>query len=238
MIEIKNRDGALLHTVDADVLREAYLSAANLNGADLSEAYLFGANLSGANLSGAYLSGADLFGANLSGADLSEAYLFGADLSGADLSGAYLRWANLRWANLSGADLSGANLSGAYLSAADLFGANLSGADLFGADLSAADLNGADLSGADGLLDPAEWLLLHFEHSSKGLIVYRICGGTCYASPPHWHFAPGEILIETANPCRTTECASGVSFATREWCENQYPDAPHRNTLWRSGWLE
>nr|MCU0246391.1 pentapeptide repeat-containing protein [Bryobacter sp.] len=39
----------------------------------------------------AYLSGADLSGANLSGADLSGAYLSGADLSGANLSGADLR---------------------------------------------------------------------------------------------------------------------------------------------------
>jgi hypothetical protein len=56
----------------------AYLSGANLSGADLNRAYLSGANLSGADLSGANLSGANLSGANLSGADLS-----GANLSGA-----------------------------------------------------------------------------------------------------------------------------------------------------------
>ena len=85
MIEIKNKDGAVLRTVDADTLL-------------------------GANLSGADLRGADLSGANLSGANLS-----GADLRGADLSGADLHWANLSGANLRGANLSGANLRGAGL---------------------------------------------------------------------------------------------------------------------------
>jgi len=49
---------------------------------DLSGAYLSWANLSGANLSGADLSWANLSEANLSGADLSWANLSGADLGG------------------------------------------------------------------------------------------------------------------------------------------------------------
>ena len=75
MIDIRNKYGAVLRTVDADTLRVANL---------------FGADLRGADLSGADLSGANLFGADLRGADLSE-----ADLRGADLFGADLRWANL-----------------------------------------------------------------------------------------------------------------------------------------------
>ena len=55
----------------------AYLSCADLSGADLSRA-----NLSGADLSGADLSRANLSGANLSGADLSGAYLSGTILAG------------------------------------------------------------------------------------------------------------------------------------------------------------
>ena len=51
-------------------LRDAYLSGANLRGADLRDA----------NLSDAYLSGADLRGANLRGANLRDANLSGADL--------------------------------------------------------------------------------------------------------------------------------------------------------------
>jgi len=117
MIEIKNTNGVVLRTVDADTLREA-----DLSGADMSWAKLSGADLSGADLSGAKLSGADLSGADLSGAKLIE-----ADLSGADMS----------WAKLSGADLSGADLSGAKLSGADLSGADLSGAKLSGAKLAA-----------------------------------------------------------------------------------------------------
>jgi hypothetical protein len=46
MIEIKNKDGAVLRTVNADTLRGANLSEANLRGADLR-----GANLRGADLS-------------------------------------------------------------------------------------------------------------------------------------------------------------------------------------------
>ena len=87
---------------------------------DLNGANLRGAFLSDANLKGADLSDADLRGANLKGADLSDANLKGADLSDADLRGA----------NLKGADLSDANLKGADLSDADLSNANLRGANL------------------------------------------------------------------------------------------------------------
>ena len=120
MIEIKSRcSDRLIKTVDAE----------NLRGADLSDANLSDANLRGADLSGTGLSDANLSGANLRGADLSDA--------------------DLRDANLRGADLSGADLRGADLSGADLRGADLSGADLRGADLRGADLRGADLRDAD-----------------------------------------------------------------------------------------
>jgi len=61
MIEIKNENGDVIYTVDADTLSEANLSEANLRGADLR-----GANLREANLREADLSGADLREANLS----------------------------------------------------------------------------------------------------------------------------------------------------------------------------
>jgi hypothetical protein len=66
-IEIKDRDGKVLWTGEADTLRTA-LIAAVASRADLSGANLSRANLSGANLSGANLSGANLSRANLSGA--------------------------------------------------------------------------------------------------------------------------------------------------------------------------
>ena len=83
-IEIRRRDtGVVLHTVNADTLR-----GANLSGADLRGANLRGANLSGADLRGANLRGANLDGADLSGANLTRAYLNGAYLTGANLTGA------------------------------------------------------------------------------------------------------------------------------------------------------
>jgi hypothetical protein len=110
MIEIRHKDGAVLHTVNFDTL-----SGADLRGASLREADLRGADLCGANLSKADLREADLRGADLCGANLSRASLRGADLSGADLCGADLRGASLRGADLSGADLSGADLRWADL---------------------------------------------------------------------------------------------------------------------------
>ena len=110
-MQIKNKDGELLHEV-----RGASLSRADLRWVDLS-----GANLSGVDLSGADLSGASLRRADLTGAVLCTADLRCANLSGANLSGADLREANLRWAVLREADLTKANLTGA-----DLYRANLS----------------------------------------------------------------------------------------------------------------
>jgi len=117
--------------------------------------------------------------------------------------------ANLSWANLRGADLSGANLSGA--------------------DLSRANLSGADLSGAKGLLDAGGWLREHFESDDTGVVVYKAIGETTYAMPDYWTIEAGAVLEEVVNPCRTSDCACGVNFATREWIEQQYSDA----TIWK-----
>lgn len=65
MIEIKNKDGVVLRTMDADTLRGANLIGADLRGADLRGADLHGAKLCGANLHGAYLVEANLRGADL-----------------------------------------------------------------------------------------------------------------------------------------------------------------------------
>ena len=81
-IEIRHRDtGAVLHTVNAETLRGAYLYIANLNGADL-----YGANLNGADLRGADLTGASLSRANLTGAYLGRANLNGATMGEDKLS--------------------------------------------------------------------------------------------------------------------------------------------------------
>ena len=122
MIEIKRKDGSVIKTIDADSLR----------GADLSEADLREANLGEANLSEA----------DLRGADLGEANLRWADLQGADLQGANLGEAGLRWADLQGANLGEANLQGANLRGADMQDANLRDADLRWANLQWANLRG------------------------------------------------------------------------------------------------
>ena len=90
LIEIKNWSGRVLHSIEADSIKNAVELLVSR-----------GANLSGANLSGADLSGANLSGADLSGADLRSANLYGADLSSADLYRADLYRADLRDANLT-----------------------------------------------------------------------------------------------------------------------------------------
>ncbi len=81
MIEIKHRfTGAVLLTVEANILA----------GADLAGADLAGADLRGADLTGAYLADAGLPGAGLTCADLTCADLTCADLRGANLRDAVL----------------------------------------------------------------------------------------------------------------------------------------------------
>ncbi len=207
-----------------------YLSDANLSDANLSDADLSGANLSDANLRRADLSGANLSDANLRRADLSGANLRGADLSGANLSGA-----NLSDADLSGANLSGANLSGANLSGANLSGANLSDADLSGANLSGANLSDADLSGSQGLLDAINYMEAHFERTDEGYIVYKTFGEN-YSAPESWKIEPGEIIEETVNCDRTTECGCGINVAPLEWVRRNGCNQPYK-LLIRWEWL-
>ena len=185
-------------------------------------ANLEGANLRGADLSYANLLGADLYRADLEGADLRNADLRNADLLGTDLRGADLRGANLYRANLRGADLEGANLTGANLTYANLTGANLRGADLYRADLRGADLEGADLtyaslSDAIGLLSASDYLEANFEFQSDGsMIVYKTFNRH-YAPNTNWLLEPNSIITETCNPCRVTDCGSGINVAKRDY---------------------
>ena len=224
-IETFDRDKFLELLKESKEKASEYLSVANLSGADLSVA-----NLSDADLSVANLSGADLSVANLSGANLSDADLSVADLSGANLSGADLSVANLSGANLSGADLSVANLSGANLS-----GANLSGANLSGADLSVANLSGADLSDAKGLLDAINYMEAHFERTDEGYIVYKSFNEN-YIAPESWKIEPGEIIEETVNCDRTTECGCGINVSPLEWVRRNGCNQPYK-LLIRWEWL-
>jgi TIR domain-containing protein/pentapeptide repeat protein len=96
------------------------LSAADLNGVDLSEADLSSANLVSADLSYANLSSARLIGADLSQADLGLASLHEANLVGAVLVDAVLIGTNLSSARLSGADFTSAELYSATFADNDL----------------------------------------------------------------------------------------------------------------------
>ena len=156
-----------------------------------------GANLRGADLRGADMRGADMSGADLRGADLSSANLSSADLRGADMRGANLRSANLRGANLRYADLSSAALSSA----------NLSG----------AALSSANLSGASGLLSSSEYLDDNFEFLPDGSMVVYKTFSHHFNAPDSWTIHPGAVITETCNPCRVSDCASGINVAKRDW---------------------
>ncbi len=136
--------------------RNIDLTSVRIPKANLNMAYLSGANLIGADLSGAQLVMADLSGAKLIGADLRGAQLMLANLSSADLTGADLSGAELEMANLSYASLIAANLSDARLNSGNLRFTKLFGADLSRATLSDANLSSANLTSATWLLTPEE----------------------------------------------------------------------------------
>ena len=162
-------------------------------------------------------------------------YLSGADLRRANLSGADLRRANLSGADLSGANLRRADLSGANLRRADLSDADLSDANLRRADLSGADLSDANLSGSQGLLDAINFMEAHFERTDEGYIVYKTFGEN-YSAPESWKIEPGEIIKETVNCDRTTECGCGINVAPLEWVRKYGCNQPYK-LLIRLEWL-
>ena len=117
-----------------------------------------------------------------------------------------------------------------YLSGADLRRANLSGADLSGADLS-----DANLSGSKGLLDAINYMEAHFERTDEGYIVYKTFGEN-YSAPELWKIEPGEIIEETVNCNRTTECGCGINVAPLEWVRRNGRNQPYK-LLIRWEWL-
>ncbi|MEQ8823963.1 MAG: pentapeptide repeat-containing protein [Filomicrobium sp.] len=150
------------------------LTAAALNGLDMS-----GLDLRQTKLQSARLNKTNLSGANLEGVVLDQAWALKADLSGANLRNASLFMTQLMDAKMDRADLSGARIAAdmsraslkealfekADLSAdmtnqsmglmrgvfksSDLSGANFRGANLSRASMEYADLRDADLTGAN-----------------------------------------------------------------------------------------
>ena len=137
------------------------MSAAMLDGIDLSHARLKGATLIRSKLNGADLRHADLRDAMLHEIVLNDADLFRANLANAVLAGAKLRSTRLYGVNLTGAqitvvDFRKADFRDARLINADLresigTGASLEGADLTGAELNLCNLSGCNLEGTRGL---------------------------------------------------------------------------------------
>ena len=117
-----------------------------------------------------------------------------------------------------------------YLSDADL-----SDADLRRADLSGANLSGADLSGSKGLLDAINYMEAHFERTDEGYIVYKSFNEN-YTAPETWKIEPGEIIEETVNCDRTTECGCGINVAPLEWVRRNGRNHPYK-LLIRWEWL-
>jgi uncharacterized protein YjbI with pentapeptide repeats len=142
---------------------------------------IVGAFLSGANLRGADLDHVDFSGANLSQADLSRANLNcanfrltncnGAYLIGANCSEVLFTHANLSETNFIRVNLTSANLIGADLNYADLSLADLSGANFSGANLEDVNVSGAKLS--NGLLGNIIWDDETNWHNVEGLEIAK-----------------------------------------------------------------
>jgi hypothetical protein len=139
-------------------------------------------------------------------------------------------------ANLRDADLSFANLRAADLRDADLSSANLCAADLSSANLRDADLCDADLSSAKNLVSSINYMEAHFERTEEGYIAYKTFN-SFYEAPERWTIAPGSVIDEVVNECRTTMCGSGINVAPLEWVGRGYPGKTIWKVLIRWEWL-
>jgi uncharacterized protein YjbI with pentapeptide repeats len=129
-----------------------------------------------------------------------------------------------------------ADLRGTNLHFADLRCANLSDADLSDADLSDANLRCANLSGAKNLVSSINYMEAHFERTAEGYIAYKTFN-SIYEAPERWTIAPGSVIDEVVNECRTTMCGSGINVAPLEWVRREYPGKTIWKVLIRWEWL-
>jgi uncharacterized protein YjbI with pentapeptide repeats len=155
---VKAKTGWWPRSQPPPLLKNAYLSHASwqnadLRGADLRDAHLHHADLRnarmlGANLTCAKLRCADLCGATLPRVEAPHADFTGASLMGAHASGALLAHANLETVNAQGAVFKGARFDSANLNGARLVEADLSGCRMHRTSIGDADLSGADFESA------------------------------------------------------------------------------------------
>jgi len=123
-------------------LRDAYLGGAQMADSFMDHANLQGAILREANLTRTSLRQADLRFADLGGATLDDAIMRNAKTQEARLIGASVRRVDLRASLLQNANFIQADLTDAYLYEAHLEGALFTDATLTGCDLRRASLSG------------------------------------------------------------------------------------------------
>ena len=136
-------------------------------------------------------------------------------LNDAVLSGADLRRADLRRADLIGADLRRADLSGA-----DLIGADLRRADLRRADLSEAVLEGADLRRAKGMVKKMGVMVKNY--------YYKRFNAELKNNGYQFKIGLNKLRDDEifASDDRVLCSYPGFHFASKSWCELNYPDRP------------
>ena len=75
----------------------------------------------------------------------------------------------------------------------------------------------------------------NFERTDEGYIVYKSFNEN-YSAPDSWKIEPGEIIEETVNCDRTTECGCGINVAPLEWVRRNGRNQPYK-LLIRWEWL-
>ena len=84
-------------------------------------------------------------------------------------------------------------------------------------------------------MDAINFMEAHFERTDEGYIVYKTFGEN-YSAPESWKIEPGEIIEETVNCDRTTECGCGINVAPLEWVRRNGCNQPYK-LLIRWEWL-
>ena len=209
---------------------------------DIVDREVYGLDLSCKNLSGMRFINCALYNTVFNAAQLHKASFINCDVNNCQFHNTYLDEAlidNCRFnccdlpeaigilsqvinttfakGSLAGSNFHFATFRDCEFSSTNLSEVNFGAANLINNSLSQCNITGANLSGVEGL-PTAKQFLSQFDHDELGILVYRVCAERVFRyAPPHWKFAPGEFLTETCNPDRTTDCSSGVHFATLNW---------------------
>ena len=207
----------------AEIMREANLLRATLNGVqwqgiDLTSANLHSACLRNADLSGATLSGGDCRNAELTGATLTSSHLsriklafanlsqckfqmadlHNAVIESSDLTDACFDDADLRDAQLGNAQGTGTSFRNANLYNAVLLGAHLIDCDFTGANLNLATFDGVDLTSC----------CLDRVRMERGSMVDAFLENVCWKS----------VVLSRSTLRRAIMTGSELHGADMQWC--------------------